>query len=110
MCLTKSLIQIKTLQQSLVRNSIMKKNQWTVSEAKTHLSEILRKCREEGPQRIGKRNGYVVVSEKEWKREYHCKEIKMGKWLVQNAPNIGEIELPERGQENRQNPFDHQDS
>lgn len=83
----------------------MKKNQWTVSEAKTHLSEILRKCREEGPQQIGKRNGCVVISQKEWEDRKKSEKVPFGKWLVDNAPKIGEIELPKRGESKRSIPF-----
>ncbi|MDE0643160.1 MAG: type II toxin-antitoxin system prevent-host-death family antitoxin [bacterium] len=34
---------------------------WTVSEAKRRLSEILRLAEEEGPQHIGVRRSFVVV-------------------------------------------------
>ena len=37
---------------------------WTVAEAKARLSEILRLADEQGPQRIGVRRAFVVVSER----------------------------------------------
>jgi len=87
----------------------MKKNQWTVSEAKTHLSEIMRKCREEGPQQIGKRNGCVVISQKEWEETKNQKEEPhLGRWLVENTPKIEDFEIPGRGEKERPIPF-HED-
>jgi hypothetical protein len=35
---------------------------WTVAEAKARLSELLRRAREKGPQRIGTRVQYVVIA------------------------------------------------
>ena len=40
---------------------------WTVAEAKTRLSELLRRCEEEGPQRIGVRKSFVVVPAELWR-------------------------------------------
>ena len=76
---------------------------WTVSHAKTHLSEVLRRAKEEGPQQIGKRRPCVVVSAKQWHANNPTHK-SMGKWLVDNIPrgvnlNIdidrnSEIEIP----------------
>ena len=44
----------------------MNEKVWTVAEAKARLSEILRQAREKGPQRIGTKKPYVVLTEEEW--------------------------------------------
>lgn len=81
---------------------------WTVSEAKARLSEILRRATEEGPQRIGTRRGYVVVTEAEWRR---CTEERppMGRWLLDNltqhGPQGDSIEPPDRRDPPRPDPF-----
>ena len=58
---------------------------WTVSHAKTHLTEVLRRAEEEGPQQIGKRRPCVVVSAKQWHAN-NPPHKPMGKWLVDNIP------------------------
>ncbi len=58
---------------------------WTVSHAKTHLSEVLRRAEEEGPQQIGKRRPCVVVSANQWHANNPTRK-PMGKWLVDNIP------------------------
>ena len=78
---------------------------WTVAEAKSRLSEILRLAEEEGPQQIGKRKPFVVVSRKEWDRRAAPKK-PLGQWLVENMPRVGELELPDRKNEpEREIPF-----
>ena len=72
---------------------------WTIAEAKARLSEILRLAEEEGPQRIGVRNSYVVVPERTWQEhepEPEPERLPMGKWIVQNWPRGIELELPSR--------------
>lgn len=58
---------------------------WTVSQAKTHLSEILRLAAEEGPQHIGKKRSFVVVPASQW---YASNQLRqpLGQWLVDNIP------------------------
>ena len=58
---------------------------WTVSQAKTHLSDFFRRVEEEGPQQIGKRCPCVVVSANQWYANIHTRK-PMGKWLVDNIP------------------------
>ena len=58
---------------------------WTVSQAKTHLCEILRRAEEEGPQQIGKRRPFFVVPARQWYAQNHSRK-PMGKWLVDNIP------------------------
>jgi prevent-host-death family protein len=83
----------------------MRSRLWTVSEAKAHLSEILRLASEEGPQRIGTRRRYVVVTESEWKEMSQPRQ-PIGRWLLDNIPQGEPIELPGRAEPTRPNPFD----
>ena len=79
---------------------------WTVAEAKARLSEVLRRAEEEGPQRIGRRKAFVVVSARVWDEKTEPQPT-LGQWLIANAPGPGTLELPPRdeGQE-RPGPFD----
>ena len=65
---------------------------WTVTEAKARLSEILRLAEEEGPQQIGRRKAFVVVSAADWfaKRPSHK---PIGRWLVENMPRGVNLDL-----------------
>ena len=78
---------------------------WTITEAKARLSEVLRRAEEEGPQRIGTRRGYMVVSEAEWQR-IQSPRPRLGRWLVDNLAPSGPLELPSRAEPERANPFD----
>jgi hypothetical protein len=78
---------------------------WTVAEAKARLSEILRLASEEGPQRIGAQTPYVVVPEEVWQKLVKPR-VPLGKWLVENMPRGGELELPDRRDPARPVPFD----
>ncbi len=82
---------------------------WTIAEAKARLSEILRLAEEEGPQRIGVRNSFVVVPERVWREHEPEPEpeprLPLGKWLVQNWPRGVELELPDRRDPPREIPF-----
>ncbi|RAH96049.1 prevent-host-death protein [Acuticoccus sediminis] len=84
---------------------IMTQRIWTVSEAKARLSEVLRRAEEEGPQRIGTRRGYLVVSEAEWQR-LTAPRPRMGAWMLEHVPQAGALELPSRAEAARPNPFD----
>ena len=78
---------------------------WSVSDAKSHLSEVLRRAREGAPQRIGIRDACIVISEANW-RELQGKEL--GAWLVRSAPRGETLELPSR-ESSRPVPFDDED-
>ncbi len=86
---------------------------WTIAEAKARLSEILRLAEEEGPQRIGLRKPFLVVSERQWRSREHDlewrrrvpEEMPMGKWLVENMPRGVGLELPDRSDPPRETPF-----
>lgn len=78
---------------------------WSVSEAKSRLSEVLRRARKAGPQYIGKREQCVVISREDWEAQTKPKE-SLGAWLLKNSPSV-EIEPPKRGQSARRaNPFE----
>jgi len=86
----------------------MRSRIWTVAEAKARLSEVLRLASQEGPQRIGTRKTYVVVSEEMW-----CRIAEptppMGKWILGHFPPAtdqdGELDLPDRAEPSREDPF-----
>ncbi len=81
---------------------------WTVAEAKTRLSEILRLAEEEGPQRIGRRKPYVVVPERLWQeREPEPEDMHLGRWLVENMTRGVDFEPPDRSGDNTRPPFWH---
>jgi hypothetical protein len=72
----------------------MSKKAWTVAEAKSRLSEILRLASAEGPQRIGTRSTYVLVPEALWKETTRA-SVPLGQWLVDNLPRGAELPDPE---------------
>lgn len=77
---------------------------WTITEAKSRLSEVLRLVREEGPQFIGAKKTFVVISKQEWLSLTQPKK-PLGLWLTENMPTIDELELPDRNEPERENPF-----
>jgi len=78
---------------------------WTVRNAKSKLSEVLRRAREDGPQRIGERETYIVVTEAEWDRANKPKP-HLGNWLLENMPKQEGFELPDRHDRLRSSPFE----
>lgn len=81
---------------------------WTVAEAQSRLSEILRLAEEEGPQHIGADRPFVVVPAERWYAHekprvlsHHQCRIPMGKWLVDNMPRGIDLELPNRREPER---------
>ena len=78
---------------------------WTVQEAKAKLSQVLQRAREGEAQIIGAQDPCVVISMKEYKRmSARDEEQHLGKWLLENTPRIGDVELPSR-HEDRPDPF-----
>lgn len=75
---------------------------WTVADAKTRLSEVLRRSEEEGPQLIGTRKEFVIVPARVW-YEKNQPQQPLGQWLIENMPRLGGIEVPSR-QEERERP------
>ena len=74
---------------------------WTVQDAKTHLSEVLRRARAGEPQRIGVTNSCVVISASAWAA--HA-DAGLGSWLVSSAPRGAPLAAAERGS-GRGDPF-----
>lgn len=81
---------------------------WTVAEAKARLSEILRLAEEEGPQRIGARKPFVVMTEKQWQDQIKAPG-PLGQWLVENAPRGEYLEIPRDRRSERSAPFVQED-
>ena len=77
---------------------------WTVAEAKTHLSKILRLAETEGPQTIGTRRSFVVVPAEAWYAKTAPRK-PLGQWLVENTPRGTELEIPSRRESGREIPF-----
>ena len=82
---------------------------WTVQEAKSKLSEVLRNARENGPQVVGTRRPCVVVAKEAWDATTRVSE-PITHWLVKHAPRGIDLELPERaGPGDRGDPFHESD-
>lgn len=77
---------------------------WTVTEAKAHLSEILRLAEEEGPQQIGRRKTFVVMSAADWYAKRPARK-PMGQWLVDNMPHGVNLDISARRKSRREIPF-----
>ena len=77
---------------------------WTVAEAKSRLSEVLRLAEEEGPQYIGRRRAFVVVPAGEWYAKTQPRP-PMGRWLVENMPRGTNLDLPPDRRSRRESPF-----
>ena len=90
---------------------------WTVAEAQSQLSEILRLAAEEGPQHIGADRPFVVVPAETWYAHEQTQRlpqqqsrIPMGKWLLENIPRGIDLELPSRREPERTVPFLNQNT
>ena len=74
---------------------------WTVAEAKSHLSEILRLTETEGPQRIGKRHGFVVMpadNGQEGGQGDPGGQMPINEWMLKNlTKHAVDVALPNRG-------------
>ena len=77
---------------------------WTVSEAKTRLSEILSLAEEEGPQYIGVEKLFVVMPANT-PMEDKATQKHLGRWLVENTPRGTNLEIPSRREVGREIPF-----
>ena len=99
----------------------MTETTWTIAEAKSRLSEILRRANTEGPQRIGTQKRYVIVPEALWE-EVTSQKQPLGEWLLANMTpsdkvrdELGtdnadyELELPDRRQIERATHLNGQD-
>ena len=77
---------------------------WTITEAKAHLSEILRLSEEEGPQQIGRKKTFVVVPAADWYAKKPPRK-PMGQWLVDNMPLGVNLDVSGKRQSGREIPF-----
>lgn len=77
---------------------------WTVSEAKGRLSEILRLAEEEGPQHIGVRRSFVVVPAAMWYEKTPPRQ-PLGKWLVENIPRGLNLDITSDRKSSREIPL-----
>ena len=77
---------------------------WTVAEAKSRLSEVLRLAEEEGPQHIGKRRPFVVLPAGEWYARTQPR-LPMGRWLVKNMPRGANLIVSSDRRSRREIPF-----
>lgn len=82
---------------------------WRVAEAKARLSEILRLAEEQGPQRIGVRKSFVVVSERLWREKAPIRP-PLGRWLIDHMPRGLHLEIPRERGSARQIPFASDDA
>ena len=79
---------------------------WTVQEAKAKLSQVLQKARSGEAQVIGAQDPCVVISLVDYERMTRGQnQPHLGRWLIENAPRIGDIDLPPRDKQ-RPGPFD----
>jgi prevent-host-death family protein len=69
---------------------------WTVQNAKSKLSEVLRRAKAGEPQIIGSSNPCVVVSAEEYRRLTGGDEPHLGRWLLANMPRGDGLEPPSR--------------
>ena len=90
-------------------NQSNRQRTWTVAEAQSQLSEILRLAAEEGPQQIGTDRPFVVVPAETWyaqtqpRRQSQQQSRKpMGQWLLENMPRGTDLEPPAGANPNAQ--------
>jgi hypothetical protein len=69
---------------------------WSVADAKSQLSEILRLARQGEPQFIGTQSPCVVISLDLYNTKI-APSLHEGRWLIERASRVGvDIELPDR--------------
>jgi hypothetical protein len=79
---------------------------WTEQEAKTKLFEVLQRARDGEAQVVGAQDPCVIISMAEYEQLTRARNTPhLGRWLVENAPRIGDIDLPPRSRD-RPVPFD----
>ncbi len=79
---------------------------WTLDQAKSEFAELLRRADAGEPQVIEGEPPCVVISMIEYERLTTARgRPHLGRWLVENAPRVGDIELPPRDKD-RPVPFD----
>ncbi len=69
---------------------------WPIAEAKARLSEILRLVEEEGPQQVGVKKTFVIMSREAWEAA-EAPGMSLGEMIMKFRPNPED--LPEDGLE-----------
>jgi prevent-host-death family protein len=70
---------------------------WTLDQAKSEFSDLLRRVDAGDPQIIAAERPYVVISMADYERLTRARNRPhLGSWLVGNAPRVGDLELPPR--------------
>lgn len=70
---------------------------WTEQEAEAKLSELLQRALAGEAQIIGGQEPCVVLSKAEYDwLSAQDEEPHLGRWLIENTPRIGDLELPPR--------------
>ena len=78
---------------------------WTEQEASAKFEDVLRRAQTGEVQVIGVTDPCVLITLAEYQRlTRSVDEPHFGRWLIANAPRIGDLELPPRDKE-RPNPF-----
>lgn len=77
---------------------------WTVAEAKSRLSEVLRRAEEEGPQQVGRRRAFVIVPAAEWYAKTQPR-LPVGRWLVENMPRGADLDASADRRSRRRIPY-----
>ncbi|MDE2892321.1 MAG: hypothetical protein OXN86_07475 [Chloroflexota bacterium] len=79
---------------------------WTIAEAKARLSEILRLAESEGPQRIGVRKSFVIISERDLnERQAQQERMPLGRYLLEEMPRGAYDHIPRERDSNRPIPY-----
>ena len=76
---------------------------WTIAQAKSRLSELLRMA-DQKPQYIGIKTPYVVVPKAQWQAATSPSQ-PFGQWLIDHLAGVGELPLPNRADPGREVPF-----
>ena len=73
---------------------------WSVADAKTHLSEVLRRARAGDPQVIGTRDSCVVISADLYREKIEEARGHDGRWLIAEGAKLGfDVPLPSRSED-----------
>ena len=79
---------------------------WTVEKAKAEFAQVVERAGAGEPQVISAVEPCVVLSLAEYERLKGARNFPhLGLWLVENAPHIGDLDLPPRHSD-RPTPFD----
>ena len=78
---------------------------WSVVDAKSNLSKILRMAREGQPQFVGSQNTCVVISEELYRAKVMAQDHD-GEWLLQQTRSLGfDMATPSRDEDRHDEVF-----